>query len=127
MSSPTRSVSRLYSTSWRSGRLGHNRLRVEQLEQREVPTVALSQIPDQGFFTDRPLFIPVTPANVPTGAGTVSASSNNSGVKVEVLSTSPSLRLTVAGKDNTGAAFTGTMTLRLFPDAAPLATGLVIQ
>ena len=49
----------LPNRDWRPRRL----LRIEQLEDREVPSVTLIDIPDQNLFNDRPLYLPVTPSN----------------------------------------------------------------
>lgn len=103
------------------------RLWVEPLESREVPTVTLIDIPDQGIFFDRPLFIPLTPSNVPTGAVTYTASGTNPDVEVSLLPSGPTWKIEVTGKDNTGTDFSGTMTVRLFSDFAPLSAGQIIS
>jgi cyclophilin family peptidyl-prolyl cis-trans isomerase len=119
-----RSIRSLFSPSVRKAPA---RLRLTRLEEREVPSVTLADIPNQDIFTDRPLFIPVTVTNTPDGPVTVTTQSNTTGLTAEVLTGGRSIKLNVSGVDNTGAAFTGDLTIRLFENVAPLATGNIIS
>ncbi len=103
------------------------RLRMEVLEGREVPTVSLAGIANTDQPNNKPLFIPVTATNTPNGPVTITAKSDNSSVTTEVVAGGRSVKLDVSGTDATGAAFTGSLTIRLFEDVAPLATGTIIQ
>ncbi len=102
------------------------RLRLEPLESREVPTVTLSPITDTEMFSDRPLFIPVTPSNTPDGPVTVTALSGNSNLKAVTVTGGRSVLLNVTGTDASGAAFSGSITIRLFENEAPLATANIV-
>jgi cyclophilin family peptidyl-prolyl cis-trans isomerase len=97
------------------------RLSAEQLETREVPAVSLASIGNQDFSNNKPLFIPVTNTATVNGTTNFTAASSNSNVSVSVLPAGQTLQLNVSGTDKTGAAFTGTLTFRLFNEAAPLA------
>lgn len=103
------------------------RLRMEVLEGREVPTVNLAGIANTDQPNTKPLFIPVTATNTPNGPVTITASSDNTSVTTKVVAGGRSVKLDVSGTDATGAAFTGSLTIRLFEDVAPLATGTIIQ
>jgi cyclophilin family peptidyl-prolyl cis-trans isomerase len=108
-------------------RRSNHRLQLTQLEAREVPTVTIADIPDQSLFTDRPLFLPVTVTNTPAGPVTVTVQSGNDKLQAEVVTGGRSLVLNVSGKDAQGQDFTGTLTIRLFENVAPLATGNIIS
>ena len=123
---PFRSFSRWLSPSPRRTSSAA-RLRMEVLEGREVPTVNLAGIADTDQPNNKPLFIPVTATNTPNGPVTIVANSDNSSVTTEVVAGGRSVRLDVSGTDKLGVAFTGSLTLRLFEDVAPLATGTIIQ
>ena len=103
------------------------RLRMEVLEGREVPTVNLAGIANTDQPNNKPLFIPVTATNTPNGPVTITASSDNTSVTTSVVAGGRSVKLDVAGTDAAGAAFAGSLTIRLFEDVAPLATGTIIQ
>lgn len=122
---PFRSFSRWLSPSPRVSTAA--RLRMEVLEGREVPTVNLAGIANTDQPNTKPLFIPVTATNTPNGPVTITASSDNTSVTTQVVSGGRSVKLDVTGTDATGAAFTGSLTIRLFEDVAPLATGTIIQ
>lgn len=113
-------------TGW-SSKPRRARLNVTELEAREVPAVTIADITDQQLFTDRPLFIPVTVTNTPSGPVTTTVSSSNSNLTAEVVSSGRSISFDVTGKDNLGANFSGTLTLRLFENVAPQATGTIIS
>src|SRR6516162_5023486 len=102
------------------------RLRLVPLEGREVPTVVLNPITDSEIFSDRPLFVPVTPSNTPDGPVTVTAQSGNPNLTVQTVTSGRSVRFDVTGTDNTGTPFSGSITIRLFESEAPLATGNII-
>ena len=103
------------------------RLAVERLEAREVPSVTLRDIPDTDAPNNVPIFLPVTPTNTPAGAVNYTATTNNPSVSAQVLPGGTSLRLDVTGTDNTGQPFTGTLTIKLFTDVAPQATGTIVH
>lgn len=113
-------------TGW-SSKPVRTRLKLTELEAREVPAVTIADITDQQLFTDRPLFIPVTVTNTPVGTVTTTATSSDANLTVEVLTGGRSIRFDVTGKDNLGATFNGTLTLRLFENVAPQATGTIIS
>ena len=104
--------------------LGQHLLSLEPLEFRNLLAVTLSPITGHdtgGVFSvpsGKALYVPLTA----TDAGqTVSftASSSNSNVHVAIMDGNPTLQLTVSGVDNTGTAFSGTLTIELFDDLAP--------
>ena len=117
----------LFTRNIKSTRRPAARLRLLELEAREVPSVTIADLPNQELFIDRPLFLPVTVTNTPNGPVTVTASSNTAQLKAEVVTGGRTLVLTVSGTDNLNVAFTGTLTLRLFEDVAPLATKTIID
>jgi cyclophilin family peptidyl-prolyl cis-trans isomerase len=120
---------RLFAHRVRPARAVHRpRLLVELLEAREVPAVHLLDIPDQTIPLDKPVYIPVTLTEPPNGAVTTTVqSSNPAAVTAELVTGGRSIRLLVSGTDNQGQAFTGTLTIRLFEDAAPLATQRIVD
>jgi cyclophilin family peptidyl-prolyl cis-trans isomerase len=105
------------------------RLAVELLEHREVPSVTLADITDQQIASNKPFFLPVSVITTPTppnGAVTTTVSSNNAGVQAEVVSGGRSVQFDISG--GTGSsAFSGTLTIRLFEDVAPLASQRVVD
>lgn len=102
------------------------RLAVELLEHREVPSVTLADIADQQISNARPTFIPVSVINTPNGAVTTTVTSNNSSVTAQVVTGGRSVQFDISG--GTGAsAFTGTLTIRLFEDVAPLGSQRVVD
>ncbi len=103
------------------------RLSAEQLEGREMPAVTLASIADNTFANNKPLFVPVSNTATVNGTTTFTASSANAGINVSVLPAGQTLKLDVSGVDNTGAAFTGSITIRLFADAAPLAVQRIVS
>lgn len=104
-----------------------SRLRVEPLEARDVPSVSLLAIPDQPVPNNKPIFLPVTVTNTPSGPVTTSVTSSNPNLDAVVVTGGRSVRFDISGTDNTGAAFTGSLTLRLFADVAPLAAQRIID
>jgi cyclophilin family peptidyl-prolyl cis-trans isomerase len=113
---PRRSIGNSPNRNSRRAQLG-----AEQLEGREVPAVNLASINSTNFANNQPLFIPVTNTATVNGTTAYTATSSNSSVSVSVLPAGQTLRLDMSGVDKTGTAFTGTLTIRLFADAAPLA------
>ncbi|HJZ56841.1 MAG TPA: peptidylprolyl isomerase [Gemmataceae bacterium] len=103
------------------------RLRVETLEARDVPSVMLQAIADQAISSDKPIYIPITVTNTPAGAVTTTVSSGNTGLAASVVTGGRSISFTVKGKDSANQDFTGTITIRLFESAAPLATQRIID
>lgn len=102
------------------------RLRMESLEAREVPAVDLLAIANSEFPSNKPLFVPVT-ATTADGPVGYSVTSNDGSIKAELVTTGRNIRFTVSGKDANNVAFNGTLTIRLFEDIAPLATGNIIN
>jgi cyclophilin family peptidyl-prolyl cis-trans isomerase len=108
---------------------------VEALEARDVPSVTLRDLPELNpngrSLTDIPVnvatYYPITNTAAADGAVRYSVSTSSSEVTASVVTGGRSIRLTVTGKDSAGADFTGTMTIRLFEDAAPLATGTIVK
>lgn len=99
----------------------------EYLEQREVPSVTLAPINEPSIPNDKPIYVPVTVTNTPAGPVTVAATSSRSNLRAEVLTGGQSVRFDVSGTDSNGVPFTGSLTLRLFPDSAPLAAQRIID
>lgn len=103
---------------------------IEELEAREVPTVNLLPIADQPIPNDRPIYIPVTVTNTPNGPVNISSQSSNSAVTVNRVLGGRSVRFDVSYTDTTvtpNVVKTGSLTIRLFEDVAPLATGRIID
>jgi cyclophilin family peptidyl-prolyl cis-trans isomerase len=109
------------------------RLACERLEEREVPAVLLRPIFDPAIpdlatiANDKPTYLPVTVTNTPAGPVTTTASSNNPNLRAEVLQGGRSIRFDVTGTDEDGVPFSGGLTIRLFEDAAPLATQRLVD
>lgn len=103
------------------------RLTVTPLEEREVPSVTLADPNGGDFMNDKPLFVPVTNTATVNGSTTYTATSDNANVTVSVLPAGQTLKLDVSGVDKNGAAFSGTLTFRLFADAAPLAVQRIVD
>ena len=106
----------------------------ESLEVRDVPAVVLAPLSDAQASntaiqipTDRPAYIPVTVANTPNGAVTTAVNSDNAGVAATVLQGGRSVRFDISGTDGSGNPFTGSVTIRLFEDVAPLATQRIVD
>lgn len=106
-------------------RQDRQKLRMEQLEARECPTVDLLLIPNSDFPNNKPLFVPIT-STESSGPVTFTASSDNSNVAVELVEGGSSVRFTVSGKGANDQPFTGEFVIRLFESAAPLATGNIV-
>jgi len=104
-----------------------SRLQLVSLEGREVPSVSLAAIPNQELPTNVPLYLPVTVSNTPSGPVTTTVTSSNPNATAEVVQGGRSVVFTVSGTDASNTPFTGTMTLRLFEDAAPLATAQIVN
>ncbi|QDU21045.1 peptidylprolyl isomerase [Urbifossiella limnaea] len=99
----------------------------EALEAREVPAVTLGTISQPQIPNDVPVFLPVNVTSVPAGAVTTTVSTDNASVQAAVLTGGRSVRFDVSGVDSTGAPFSGSVTIRLFEDVAPLLTQRVID
>jgi cyclophilin family peptidyl-prolyl cis-trans isomerase len=112
----------------RPARPAAGRLSVTRLEERETPAVTLPTIvTPTDFASNKPFFLAV-PATSSTGQPiSYTASTDNANVTAQVVTGGRTLALDVTGTDSTGAAFSGTLTLRLFEDVAPQATGRIIQ
>ena len=122
-------LTRLFGRPTRPARLPAGpaaRLRLEPLEDREVPSVTLANILNQQTPLDRPIYVPVTVTNTPAAAVAYTATSSNASPQVEQVAGGRSVRLNVSGGTGAGA-FSGTLTLRLFENAAPLATQRIID
>ena len=103
------------------------RLRVMELEAREVPSVTIADITNQDIFTDRPLFLPVTVTNTPSGPVSYTVTSGNANLEASVVTGGRSLVLTVSGTDSSNQPFTGTLTIRLFENVAPQAINTIVS
>jgi cyclophilin family peptidyl-prolyl cis-trans isomerase len=102
-------------------------LRLEPLEAREVLSVTLATISQPTIPNDKPIFIPVNVTNVPNGDVNYSVVSENSNVAASVVSGGRSVRFDVSGTDSNGVQFSGSITVRLFADAAPNAAQRIID
>jgi cyclophilin family peptidyl-prolyl cis-trans isomerase len=100
-------------------------LRLDLLEARDVPAVDLLNVPDADFASNKPLFVPIT-VNQADGPVSYSVTSNNSDVSAEVLTGGRSVQLNVSGTDSSNTPFSGTITIRLFEDEAPLSTSNIV-
>jgi cyclophilin family peptidyl-prolyl cis-trans isomerase len=94
------------------------RLGFEQLEGREVPAT-LAPINDFTTPNTKDLYVPLTVSSI-NGLVSYTATSSDPQVHADVVTGGTTLKLTVSGKDSTGADFTGDLTLRLFDDLAPV-------
>lgn len=103
------------------------RLRFDILEAREVPSVSLLTIPDQPVPNNKPIYLPITVTNTPDGPVTTSVTSSNPNLDAAVVTGGKSVQFDISGTDKNGNAFTGTLTLRLFADVAPLAAQRIID
>jgi cyclophilin family peptidyl-prolyl cis-trans isomerase len=103
------------------------RLALERLEDREVPSVALAPISQPTIPNNKPIFIPVNVTSTPAGAVTTTVSSDNSHVAATIVQGGQSVRFDVNGTDSTGVPFSGSITVRLFADAAPNAAQRIID
>lgn len=99
----------------------------EPLEAREVPAVTLGTISQPQIPNDVPVLVPVNVTSVPAGAVTTTVSTDNANVTATVLTGGRSVRFDVSGVDSTGAPFSGSVTIRLFEDVAPLLTQRVVD
>jgi cyclophilin family peptidyl-prolyl cis-trans isomerase len=97
------------------------------LEAREVPSVTLGTIDQPNIANDKPIYIPVNVTNTPNGSVTTTVSSDNANVTASVVTGGQSIRFDVSGTDSNGVAFTGSITVRLFTDAAPNAAQRLID
>jgi len=104
-----------------------SRLHLIELEAREVPAVMLAQLPDQVLPSNTPLYLPVTVTNTPSATVTTTVTSTNPNAAAELVIGGQSVRLTVSGIDENNQPFSGVLTIRLFENAAPQATGLIKQ
>lgn len=104
------------------------RLGFDWLEEREVPAVLLRPISEPNIPNDKPVYVPVTVTNTPVGAVTTTVTSSNpAGITAEVVQGGRSVRFDVTGTDRDGVPFSGSLTLRLFEDAAPLASQRIVD
>jgi cyclophilin family peptidyl-prolyl cis-trans isomerase len=124
---PFRLLSRWMKPTRTASEKPRTRLSAELLEGREVPSVTLASIADNTFANNKPLFVPVTNTATVNGTTTFTVSSSNPGVSVSVLTAGQSLKLDLSGVDKNGDAFTGSVTIRLFADAAPLAVQRIVD
>jgi cyclophilin family peptidyl-prolyl cis-trans isomerase len=99
----------------------------EVLESREVFSVTLGTISQPQIPNDVPVFVPVNVTNIPAGAVTTTVTTDNANVQATVLTGGRSVRFDVSGVDAAGAPFSGSVTIRLFEDVAPLLTQRVID
>ncbi len=99
----------------------------EPLEAREVPSVTLGTISQPQIPNDVPVFVPVNVTSVPAGAVTTTVTTDNANVAATVLSGGRSVRFDVSGVDANNVPFSGSVTIRLFEDVAPLLTQRVID
>lgn len=99
----------------------------EPLEAREVPAVTLGPISQPQIPNDVPVYLPVNVTSMPAGAVTTTVTTDNANVAATVLSGGRSVRFDVSGVDASNAPFSGSVTIRLFEDVAPLLTQRVID
>lgn len=99
----------------------------EPLEAREVPSVTLASISEPEIANNKPTYIPVTVTNTPAGTVTTTVSSDSPDVTASVVQGGESIRFDVTGTDSNGVPFSGSMTVELFTDSAPIAAQQVIN
>jgi cyclophilin family peptidyl-prolyl cis-trans isomerase len=104
-----------------------NLLRLESLEAREVPAVTLGTISEPNIANDKPIYIPVNVTSTPAGAVSTTVTSDNANVTAAVVSGGQSIRFDVTGTDSGGVPFSGSITVRLFTDAAPNAAQRMVD
>ena len=102
-------------------------LRLETLEDREVPSVTLGTINQPTIPNNKPIFIPVNVTSTPAGAVTTTVSSDSANVAASIVTGGQSVRFDVTGTDSNGIAFSGSITVRLFANAAPNAAQRMID
>ena len=102
-------------------------LRLETLEDREVPSVTLGTINQPTIPNNKPIFIPVNVTSTPAGAVTTTVSSDSANVAASIVTGGQSVRFDVTGTDSNGVAFSGSITVRLFANAAPNAAQRMID
>jgi cyclophilin family peptidyl-prolyl cis-trans isomerase len=115
------------------------RLRLEQLEERTTPTAAINL--SNATFGLPPSSTPLT-FDVPTGLSQLvplslvtqpstlvnyTATSTNSQITTQVLTSTEAWDLTVTGKDASGNTFTGDLIIQLFPNESPAAVQRIVQ
>jgi len=100
---------------------------VELLEHREVPAVMLAPTADLQIPDDRPVYLPVTVTNTPSGMVSTTVTTDTPDVAAEVLTGGRSVRFDVTGRDAANQPFAGALTIRLFENVAPLATGRIVE
>ncbi|HEX4612986.1 MAG TPA: peptidylprolyl isomerase [Urbifossiella sp.] len=100
----------------------------EALEAREVPSVTLADISQPQIPSNKPIFIPVTVTNTPNGPVSVAVTSSDpTDVSAQVVQGGQSVRFDVSGTDSNGVPFSGSITIRLFTNAAPDAVQRIID
>lgn len=102
-------------------------LRLEALEEREVPAVTLAAIDQPNIPNDKPIFIPVNVTNTPAGAVATTVNSSSANVAASIVTGGQSIRFDVTATDSNGVQFSGSITVRLFADAAPNAAQRMID
>lgn len=110
----------------RTRAIPERRLGCEELEPRTVPSVSLlaGSDPTQSIasFIDpngKSIYIPLRATDSAGAAVSFSVANTSPQVSAVLVPASQSLRMSVSGKDSTGAAFAGDLVLRLFPLLAP--------
>ena len=105
----------------------HLSTQCESLEERVVLDATLPALPNASFIGGQDLFVALPGSDSANGPVTYTASSSSASVTATILTGGRSVKMTVTGKDSTGADFSGVLTFRLFEDAAPLATSRIID
>lgn len=98
----------------------------ESLEERVVLDASLPNLTNANFIGGQDLYVALPGSDSGGGAVTYTASSSNANVSATILTGGRSIKMTVSGKDSTGADFSGELTFRLFEDAAPITTARLI-
>ena len=98
------------------------RLRVEFLEHREVPAVNVLSLGAQEMASDRSFFLPITVTNTPAANYTTTVNTNSAAVTATVLT-----GRTLAFNVTNGAGVSGTLTIQLFDDVAPVAAQRMVD
>lgn len=122
-----RSVSRWFKSRSTRQDSTRTRLSAEMLEGRELPAVTLAPIDSNTFANNKPLFIPVNNTAVVNGTTQFTATTVNPNITATFLPAGQSLKLDVTGVDRDGNPFSGSLTIRLFEDVAPLAVQRIID
>lgn len=122
-------LSRLFSRPDNKNTTRTNRrvLGFDSLEDRLVMTVSLNTITPPPVLIGKHTYIPLEATDTNGLPVTFSATTTNSNIQANIITSGRTLVLNVTGKDASGNTFTGDLVLKLFEDKAPKTTARFIQ